>query len=330
VRLSVAMCTCNGEAYLGEQLDSIVVQTRPPDELIVCDDSSTDGTATLLESFKRAAPFPVTVLANPSRLGVCRNFEKAITHCSGDIIALSDQDDVWLPAKLSALMEAFDQNPRCGYVFSNADLIDDRGKALGRDLWASIEFDGRQQAQYAAGDQLNVMLRRFTLPYGMTMAFRAAYKPKVMPFECRYSRATAHDTWISLVLTSIGAYGVALPHSLVNYRQHARQLASVGSAPGFEFLVKAKRSTMSQVYLDFADALTHLAEKLRIEQPQCEFVSNARRQLIAKAAHLRCRVRANSSHGLKRFMTVFREALTGRYGLYSRSFKSIVKDLVSD
>ena len=82
-------------------------------------------------------------------LGVCKNFEQAVTHCSGEIIALSAQDDVRLPTKLARLAEMLDKNPCCGYVFSNARLIDDQGRDLGRDLWTSIEFDKKQQDQPA-------------------------------------------------------------------------------------------------------------------------------------------------------------------------------------
>ena len=88
------MCTCNGEVYLREQLDSILAQTLPPNELIVCDDASTDGTLAILESFKETCPFTVTIVANKDRVGVGKNFESAIERCSGDIIFLADQDDI--------------------------------------------------------------------------------------------------------------------------------------------------------------------------------------------------------------------------------------------
>ena len=231
--ISVAMCTCNGEVYLREQLESILAQTMPPNELIVCDDASTDGTVAILESFKKASPFPVTIIVNKSRVGVCKNFENAVGHCSGDIIFLADQDDIWLPAKLETIMAAFASNPLCGYVFSNAELIDEHGNDIGIDLWTCISFDKRQQAKYAGTYQLNVMLKRVTLAYGMTMAVRATFKSKLMPFECRFFHAMTHDGWISMLLTSMGAYGVAVPNTLVKYRQHAKQLASAGKPLGF-------------------------------------------------------------------------------------------------
>ena len=212
VTTSVAMCTCNGEMYLREQLESILAQTVPPNELIVCDDASTDGTVALLESFKKTSPFPITIIVNKSRVGVCKNFESAVGHCSGDIIFLADQDDIWLPAKLETIMAVFASHPLCGYVFSNAELVDEQGNDIGMDLWTSIAFDKKQQTQYSR-DQLSVMVKRVYLVTGMTMAFRAIFKSKVMPFESSTYNALLHDAWISLLLTSIGANGIPVPGS---------------------------------------------------------------------------------------------------------------------
>src|SRR3954470_17842517 len=94
---SVAMCTYNGARFLGEQLASVAAQTRPPDELVVCDDRSTDETASLVRDFAAAAPFRVRLHVNERNLGSTRNFERAVSLCEGDLIALSDQDDEWLP-----------------------------------------------------------------------------------------------------------------------------------------------------------------------------------------------------------------------------------------
>jgi hypothetical protein len=86
---------------------------------------------------------------------------------------------------------------------------------------------------------------------------------------------------------------------------------------------------MAQTYEAFAGVLTRLAIRLQDVDPNNEAVSRAKKELAERVTHLRARVRANSSHGFQRFKVVFREAVSGRYGRYSRSFKSIVKDLVS-
>lgn len=323
------MGTCNGEAYLGEQLESILAQTVLPSELIVSDDASSDGTLDIVNSFRQRSSFPVAVHVNKTRLGVCRNFENAIMHCSGDIIFFADQDDVWTPLKIATVKEALERHPQSGYVFSNADLVDEQGNEIGRDLWTSIGFNETLQRKYACGKQLQVMLRWYTVVYGMTMAFRAAYIPRLMPFDCRFSRAVLHDGWVPLFLSSIGAYGVALPDRLVKYRQHAAQLASAGRPLQFLDLVRIKRSEANEQNLDFAQLLEHLAARLYQSEPHSESVRNAGKELTGKAMHVRARVHANSTQGFERLRIVFREALSGRYGAYSRSLKSIAKDLIS-
>src|ERR687894_3003245 len=99
-RFSVAMCTYNGARFVAEQLASVAAQTRPPDELVVCDDGSTDETCRLVEEFAARAPFPVRLFVNERNLGSTRNFGRAVALCEGDLVALSDQDDVWHPEKL--------------------------------------------------------------------------------------------------------------------------------------------------------------------------------------------------------------------------------------
>lgn len=323
------MCTCNGEAYLKEQLESILSQTVPPDELIVSDDASTDGTLEIVNSFQARSPFSVKVMSNGTRLGVCKNFENAICHCSGDIIFFSDQDDVWLPSKIMTIVAVFAKHPGCGYVFSNAELMDEQGRRIERDLWTSIGFDREHQASYGGPGQLATMLRWYTPAYGMTMAVRECFKPKLLPFECRFSRAILHDGWVPLYLTCMGAYGVAIPDRLVKYRQHCNQLASAGRPLGFLDLAMNMRSSANQANLDFAEFLEQLALRLPRQASGDDSVQRAKEELLGKAAHVRARVRANTIHGFERFKTVLAEAVSGRYGRYSRSFKSIIKDLTT-
>ncbi len=116
--LSLAMCTYNGELYLWEQL-----VTRLPDGLIVCGDGSTNVTLKILEDSQKESPFPVKVYRNEEDLGPTKNFEKAVGLRSGDVIILSDQDDVWLPEKLERIEKAFKEHPEAGYVFSDALVV---------------------------------------------------------------------------------------------------------------------------------------------------------------------------------------------------------------
>jgi glycosyltransferase involved in cell wall biosynthesis len=105
------MCTYNGSRHLKSQLDSISAQTRLPSELVICDDASSDDTVPIIEQFAASVPFRVRLDVNAQNLGSTKNFEKAIQKCKGDLIALSDQDDVWLPRKLEVLEAEFQSKP---------------------------------------------------------------------------------------------------------------------------------------------------------------------------------------------------------------------------
>ncbi|HIE59179.1 MAG TPA: glycosyltransferase, partial [Hydrogenothermaceae bacterium] len=94
MRISIALATYNGDTYLQDQLNSYIAQERLPDEMVVCDDVSKDETVAILEAFQKVAPFEVQIIKNETNLGYTKNFEKALSLCSGDIVFFSDQDDV--------------------------------------------------------------------------------------------------------------------------------------------------------------------------------------------------------------------------------------------
>jgi len=101
IKASICLTTYNGSKYLQQQLDSFLAQSILPDELVVCDDGSTDATCEIIERFKQIAPFEVRLYKNENNLGYAQNFSKALGLCKGDFVFLSDQDDVWLPKKLN-------------------------------------------------------------------------------------------------------------------------------------------------------------------------------------------------------------------------------------
>lgn len=216
-RLSIALCTYNGEAYLAEQLGSIAAQRRLPDELIVCDDRSNDGTLGILDAFARNSSFPVHIHENAANVGSNKNFEKAILLCTGDIIALADQDDFWLPEKLSRIADAFDGNPHAGVVFSNAAVVDRNLNPLGITLWERFEFTRKRKRQFDSGNAWRVLLDR-QMVTGATMAFRKGFTDKIVPFPSSW----IHDAWIAFIM-SLCAEMVYIDEPLVQYREHPGQ-----------------------------------------------------------------------------------------------------------
>lgn len=218
MKISIAMCTYNGQAFLGEQLESIAAQTRPPDEMVICDDNSNDTTVKMIETFASTASFPVRLYINSCNLGSTKNFEKAIDLCYGDLIALSDQDDVWSKHKLKKLEDTFSASPEVGLVFTDADLIDEASLDLNLSLWQSFEFDRPEQELIKRGKAFEVFIQR-NVATGATMAFRSSLREFFLPIPSDLPYMI-HDGWIALVASAVAQ--VALIYQpTIKYRLHS-------------------------------------------------------------------------------------------------------------
>src|SRR5947209_2797042 len=192
MRISVALCTYNGSKYLKEQLDSIASQSLLPDELVICDDGSLDATESIVRAFEKTALFKVVFLRNEKNLGSTLNFEKAISCCSGDLIALCDQDDLWLPLKLEKLTAAIEADARIGGAFSDALLIDGSGRDLASTLWSQVQYIPDRNST----DLDRKTLLRHNVVTGATMMFRSSLRPMLMPIP----RQWVHDGWLAWML----------------------------------------------------------------------------------------------------------------------------------
>ena len=214
-RISVALCTYNGEKYIAGQLQSIWDQTRPPDELIVADDCSADGTLEAVRAFLDAHPrlFPVRLLTAEQNRGVIGNFSRAIAACGGELIFPCDQDDIWLPEKIETLARVFDAHPECTVAFSDAALVDAEGRDLGRTLWQSLDFaPGMIGARYR--NMLELLLNRCVVT-GTAMAFRRGLLQIAEPFSSNW----IHDGWLAVLAACTGEL-LPVDRKLVLYRQH--------------------------------------------------------------------------------------------------------------
>ena len=199
-KISIALCTYNGEAWLQPQLESLLAQSRQPDELIACDDRSTDGTAALLHRFAERAPFRVRVEVNERTLGATQNFAKAISLCTGDLIFLSDQDNVWLPAKVERLARALEASPQAGMAFCDGEVCGAAMQPLGYTLWQAARFDAIERGKVSAGRAHEVFLRH-SVAHGATLAFRAELRRLALPIPA--IPYCGHDYWIALLASAV-------------------------------------------------------------------------------------------------------------------------------
>src|ERR1043166_6780901 len=194
------MCTYNGAEFLPAQWESILAQSRKPDEIVVCDDASSDQTRRLLEKLAAETSIPVTLHFNQKNLGSVKNFEQAIRLCRGSIVALSDQDDVWRTDKLQLIETAFNKSPHVGLVFSDAEVVDENLQPLGRRMWTEVCFEPYKRKLIARGRALEVLITGWTVT-GATMAFRSDFVNLSLPIPERI--AMIHDGWIALTIAPV-------------------------------------------------------------------------------------------------------------------------------
>jgi len=227
MNLSIALATYNGAVYLKEQLESIAAQTRTPDELVISDDQSTDDTLRVIEEFAATAGFPVRLSVNEANLGIAKNFEKAISLCRGDLIFLSDQDDVWHSDKLESVERVFEAKPQLSMVFSNAELVDETLRPFSETLFDRLDFNDRNQRLVKSGRALDMQLQTNRV-CGFTVAFLADLKELVLPISGH--GPLIHDGWIVLLIAAVGEIDF-INRPLVKYRQHSAQQCGLGMKP---------------------------------------------------------------------------------------------------
>lgn len=224
MKLSVALCTYNGEIFLSEQLDSILNQNLPVNEIIICDDRSTDNTIKLIEKYQYQYPGVIQLFVNEQNLGPRKNFEKAISLTTGDIIFLADQDDFWHANKTETIGDAFMKDETILGVFTNGQLIDSAGTELGIDLWTSFHFAPALQILLNKNNLFEMMLRNWTIVTGSTLAIKKAAKELILPFQ--HMPQMWHDEWIAYCLASVNAL-LPVNKNVFSYRIHDTQQVGV-------------------------------------------------------------------------------------------------------
>ena len=251
--ISIALCTYNGEKYIEEQLQSIITQSLKPDEIVLCDDCSNDHTIQIVERFAKTTKISLKIVRNLSALGVIKNFEQAISLCSGDYVALSDQDDIWMPDKLAATFDAMisaekqcEQNTPIA-VHSDLCVVDEKRRII------SSSFLKAQHLRHIDNGVLkSLMVQNFVT--GCTMLMNRPLLQRALPIPCG---VIMHDWWLALIAASCGKL-VFVDHPTIYYRQHAsnvigaRKYWSIANVYKFFDSITRDQSianTIQQIYL---------------------------------------------------------------------------------
>lgn len=200
--VSVAMATYNGARFVEAQLRSILADLQPQDEVVVVDDASTDDTVARIQALGEAR---VRLLRQPHNRGVRASFDRALRACRHPVIFLSDQDDLWLAGKRSALVAAIDQG--AVLALSDACVIDAEGRVV------EASFMARRGG--FKGSALATLVKNRYL--GCTMALRRELLDDVLPIP---SNVPQHDMWIGLLAVLRGRIAY-IDRPLIHYRRHA-------------------------------------------------------------------------------------------------------------
>lgn len=212
-KISIAMATYNGEKYLQEQLDSFVTQTCQPDELVVCDDGSTDATLEILEVFRQHVSFTVRIYRNEINFGHIKNFEKALSFCTGDIIFLSDQDDVWFKNKIKTIKQIFTINDDIMVVINDAIITD---SDLNPTQFTKLK------------NTFNAGFPESWFITGCCTAIRTCWLQVVLPIPIS---SGGHDIWINTLSDKAQARTV-FKYPLQFYRRHLNNVSQALTSSG--------------------------------------------------------------------------------------------------
>ena len=222
MKISIAMCTYNGEIYIEEQLKSIVSQTKQIDELIIVDDCSTDRTCNIIEQFKDK--LPIQLVINKNNLGVRESFDKCILACSGDIIFTADQDDIWEKNKIQVMYETFQNNSNCMLAFSDATVVDSELNIIANSGWDALCLDkcGIMYDNVSQQKLINAIAYQ-PVVFGNMMALRGDFARKIFPMS--HINGFMHDNWAAMCAPIYGGI-VMVNKKLVKYRRHDKNVSS--------------------------------------------------------------------------------------------------------
>jgi glycosyltransferase involved in cell wall biosynthesis len=228
--VSVILTTFNGAAFIEKQIGSILKQNALPDEIIICDDNSTDGTVSLLNGFMNNGP--IKLFINDKRLGVVENFKKVARLAQrGNWLAFADQDDIWAPQKLTRLMDEMqllDDGSTPALIYSDLSIIDKNDNVISESFWATQEIRPEK-------------IKLATLLYGNVVTgctMMINYQMAEEFFKMDDSNFL-HDEWLALIAYSFGK-AKFLRDKLVFYRKHESNVtfSEDYKVPGFRDSIK--------------------------------------------------------------------------------------------
>lgn len=210
--ISVCLATYNGSQFIKEQLESILNQIGPSDEVVITDDCSIDDTVSIIKNLNDERIF---IFENERNSGVVKSFEKSIKNARNNFIFLSDQDDIWHKEKVDVMMSTFENDNEITLIYGNGNLVDENGQKLGRNLFKN---------EVSSSFIRHLIKPRFL---GCSIAFKRNSVDKVFPFP---KNIPMHDWWIGVNHIVYGKVHY-LSKPLIDYRRHENTVTTGKNGP---------------------------------------------------------------------------------------------------
>ena len=264
-KIGIVLATYNGEKYLPQMLDSLLAQTRPADFIVAVDDGSKDSSPDILKNYQDRLPLQVTRLEKNSghRAAFSKALELARSQLGdNDLIALADQDDVWLPQKLEILEKNMGQN---SLVFGDAQVIDADGKIIAESWrkYSNIETKISIEQQIAGINNVT----------GCLSLFSANLLGTILPIP---EGVTVHDRWIAMLADKQNGVA-AIDSPVVQYRIHGANAVGGAATPSM--------SKTLETQIQWAQTILDNAERLSLTEKEICFAKNLLSLTKARLTH---------------------------------------------
>lgn len=311
-KISIALAAYKGAEYIAGQLQSLFNQTRQPDEIVISDDSPDDATYQAVEPYLPNKT--VRYFHNASPLGITRNFEQAIKLCSGDVIFLCDQDDVWLPGKVRQMSEILLSDDNIDAVFCNSTLVNSQLENLDQTLWQLRKFTPAMQKKVRSGQALEVFLKRVCCS-SHNLAFKRRALEYLLPFP---ELAPFYpDTWIGLSCAAPEKISL-IDEVLTLYRIHEHNQ----STPGADSILSARKARNSNA------ALRNSLLTGEIMRRQSGTLNGSQQKMLQKFAAFHAQRSQYSSNILLRMFQIQQQFFRARYCRFANGIKTAIADWI--
>lgn len=319
--VSIVMATHQGEAYLKVQLDSILEGTRPPDELVIVDDASTDGTLAILEQYA-SGPWGdrIRMIGRTTVQGATLSFLEGVEHTQGDVVFFADQDDRWAAEKVAKVMSVLTEHPGTIMVYHDGIICDANLRPDGRTI-----FGTRKRARLELGalrDPMEICGNPDVK--GCTMAMDGRF---LRELTARTDRAIAsywgHDHWAALFAYSTGKV-IAIPDKLIQHRFHGR---NASSATGFN--PSSPRHWLRNVRMARKQRPDHFVQRYRIALEHMVQEGGIRKSLRTHLELATQRHELRARPFMERVAGIMKTYREGIYDLHYNGLSTALRDLFS-